>query len=164
MAQPRTALFPGSFDPITFGHLEIAERALEMFDHLVIGVGVNSQKKTMFSAEQRKAWIARYFEDEPRVKVTEFSALTVEHAKEVGAKFLLRGLRSAPDFEYEKSIDILNRHLAEGIDTVYLIAQADTQSVSSSLVREVIKFKGNLKGLVPDFIVDDIYGKGASAT
>lgn len=158
MDQSRIALFPGSFDPITYGHIEIVERALALFDQVVVGVGVNSQKQTMFSVEQRKAWISQYFEGESRIQVTEFSSLTVEHAREVGARYLLRGLRSAPDFEYEKSIDILNKHLAYGIDTVYFIAQADTQSISSTLVREVIKFQGNLKGLVPEFIIEDIYG------
>lgn len=159
-AQPRpnrVALFPGSFDPITYGHIEILERALELFDQVVVGVGVNSQKKTMFSLVQRMGWIVRYFEGEPRIQVTQFTGLTVEHAKAVGARYLLRGLRSAPDFEYEKSIDILNKHLAYGIDTVYFIAQADTQSISSTLVREVIKYGGSLKGLVPDFIIDEIY-------
>jgi pantetheine-phosphate adenylyltransferase len=164
MATERTALFPGSFDPITYGHIEIVERALELFDQVVIGVGLNSQKQTMFTAAQRIGWIERYFEGEKRIRVTSFQALTVEHAREVGARFLLRGLRSAPDFEYEKSIDILNKHLAFGIDTIYFISQADTQSVSSTLVREVIKFRGSLKGLVPDFIIEEIYAVMPEAT
>jgi len=155
--QPRAALFPGTFDPITCGHLEIIERALELFDTVHIGIGTNSQKQTMFTLEQRMSWITCYFEGEQRIAVGTFAALTVDHAKAIGARYLLRGLRSAPDFEYEKSIDILNKHLAYGIDTVYFIAQSDTQSISSTLVREVIKYKGNLKGLVPDFMIDEIY-------
>jgi pantetheine-phosphate adenylyltransferase len=161
---PRVALFPGTFDPITYGHTEIIERALALFDRVVIGVGINSQKQTMFTVEQRVRWIGLHFKDEPRVSVETFTGLTVNYARQIGARYLLRGLRSAPDFEYEKNIDLLNQHLSPEVDTVYLIATPATHHISSTLVREVIRFKGNLEGLVPDAIVAEIYADRLGAT
>jgi pantetheine-phosphate adenylyltransferase len=161
---PRLALFPGTFDPITFGHTEIVRRALALFDVVVVGVGVNTQKATMFTAEQRVRWISRFFQNEPRIRVETFSGLTVNYAKQIGAHSLIRGLRSSPDFEYEKNIDLLNKHLAQDVDTVYLIATPATHHISSSLVREVIRFKGNLAGLVPEDTVAEIYADRLTAT
>lgn len=153
----RTAVFPGTFDPITYGHIEVIQRALAVFDRVVIGVGINSQKSTMFSDAQRVRWIAMHFQDEARITVETFSGLTVSFARQIGARHLLRGLRSAPDFEYEKNIDLLNKHLNPEVETVYFIATPETHHISSTLVREVIRFKGNLKGLVPDAISAEIY-------
>ncbi len=153
----RVALFPGSFDPITFGHIEIVKRGLEVFDEIVVGLGINTQKKTMFTPEQRLGWIERAFADEDRVKISQFQGLTVRFAHEVGAQFLLRGLRDQTDFVYEKNINFLNKHLEQGIETVFLVSDPSTQTISSSLVREIIHFEGKLEGLVPDFIVAEIY-------
>ncbi|MFW5658422.1 MAG: pantetheine-phosphate adenylyltransferase [Bacteroidota bacterium] len=153
----RIALFPGSFDPITFGHIEIVKRGLEVFDEIVVGLGINTQKKTMFTPEQRLSWIARAFADEDRVKISQFEGLTVRFAREVGAQFLLRGLRDQTDFVYEKNINFLNKHLEQGIETVFLVSDPSTQTISSSLVREIIHFEGKLEGLIPDFIVQEIY-------
>lgn len=154
----RIALFPGSFDPITNGHVEIVRRGLALFDEVVVGVGINSQKKTMFNPEQRMAWITAAFADEPRVRVGKFQGLTVKYAQEIGATFLLRGLRDASDFQYEKNINFLNKHLAEGIETVFLVSDSATQTVSSSLVREILRFKGDVRGLVPAVVIDAMNG------
>lgn len=156
----RIALFPGSFDPITVGHVEIIRRGLSLFDEVIVGLGVNTQKKTMFSPEQRMRWIQAAFQDEPRVRIEQFSGLTVKFAQESGAQFLLRGLRDAFDFQYEKNINFLNKHLQEGIETVFLISDAETQTVSSSLVREIIHFGGTLNGLVPHEVIREIYPNG----
>ncbi len=154
----KKVLFPGTFDPITLGHTEIIERSLELFDEIIIGVGVNSSKQTMFSLEQRIFWIQEYFlKLSHKVKVIPFEGLTVEFAKKHGIQFLLRGLRSAPDFEYEKHIFLLNKHLDEKIETVFLISDTQYIGVSSTLVREIIKYQGKLEGLVPQNIINSIY-------
>lgn len=154
---PRKALFPGSFDPITYGHIEIIERAVSLFDEVHIGVGFNSAKQTMFPHDQRLRWIREQFSNQPRITIDTFTGLTVHYAQKIGALYLLRGLRNAPDFEYEKNIDLLNKHLDHGLDTVYLIARPATQHISSTLVREVIRYHGNLDGLVPPHIIREIY-------
>lgn len=153
----KVALFPGSYDPITLGHIEIVRRGLLLFDEIVIGIGVNTAKTTMFKPEKRMEWITNHFKAEPRVRVAFFNQLTVAFAQQISAKFLLRGLRNAPDFEYERNIDLLNQHLDSSIETIYLISSPETSHISSTLVREVIRFGGNLQGLVPDAISADIY-------
>jgi len=152
----RVALFPGTFDPITFGHIEIVNRALQLFDRVVVGVGVNTQKANMFSPEQRCDWIKESFANQDRVRIEIFTKLTVQFAHDVGANFLLRGLRDAFDFQYEKNINFLNKHLDKSIETVFLVSDADTQTVSSTLVREIIRFGGDLSGLVPGHIIRSI--------
>ena len=152
----RIALFPGSFDPITCGHTEIVQRGLAIFDEVFIGIGVNTTKTPTFPTGKKVQWISEIFQGEARVKVGIFSGLTVNFALSIEATFILRGLRAAPDFEYEKNIELLNKHLAPNIDTVYLVSSSTTGHISSSLVREVLRFNGNLKGLVPDIILQEI--------
>jgi len=151
------ALFPGSFDPITLGHIEIIQRGLSLFDEIVVGIGINTSKQAMFSPEVRQRWIEIAFRHEPRVRVACYSSLTVLFAREVGAQFILRGLRSAPDYEYERNIDLLNKQLDPNIETFYLLSSPQTSFVSSTLVREVIRFRGRLEGLLPPHIIEDIY-------
>ena len=153
----KIALFPGSYDPITLGHVEIVHRALKLFDKIIIGIGVNPAKRYMFSLEQRKRWIERCFAHEPRVEVRAYQVLTVEFARSCGAQFLLRGLRSAKDLEYESYLEFINRTLNSELETIYLIASPQTAHISSTLVRELITYRGKLKGLVPDAIIDEIY-------
>lgn len=153
----RRALFPGSFDPITLGHIEIIRRGLSLFDEIVVGLGLNTSKQPMFSPEDRLRWIQKTFAEEPRVVVRPYTSLTVLFAREIGARFILRGLRSAPDYEYERNIDLLNKQLDPTIETFYLLSSPETSFVSSTLVREVIRFHGHLEGLLPEHIVKDIY-------
>lgn len=153
----KRALFPGSFDPITNGHTEILQRGLTLFDEIIVGIGLNTAKQPMFSPEQRKKWIEEAFAHEPRIQVHTYTGLTVRFAQEIGARFILRGLRSAPDYEYERNIDLLNKYLDSGIETFYLLSSPETSFVSSTLVREVIRFHGHLEGLLPPHIIRDIY-------
>lgn len=150
------ALFPGSFDPITNGHVEIIRRGLRLFDEIVIGIGLNSQKTPMFPVSLRHKWIQQAFADSTRIHVATYTGLTVEFARQIGAQCILRGLRNAPDFEYERNIDLLNKSLAPEIETVYLISSPQTSYVSSTLVREVIRFRGNMEGLLPPHVIQDI--------
>jgi pantetheine-phosphate adenylyltransferase len=148
----RTALFPGSFDPITLGHESLVRRALPLFDEVVIAIGINSEKKYMFSMEQRISWIEKVFSDEPRVRVATYDGLTINFCKKIGARFILRGLRTGVDFEFERGIAQVNMKLAENIETVFLLTEANLTPITSSIVREVIRHGGNISGLVPEAV------------
>lgn len=147
----RRAIFPGSFDPITKGHVDIIRRSLPLFDELIIAVGVNSTKKYMFSLEQRKAFIETTFAEEAKIKVDTYEGLTVDYCDKINAKFIVRGLRNPADFEFEKTITQVNRRLSK-IETVFLLTSADTSFISSSIVREVIRFGGDYSSMVPDAV------------
>lgn len=148
----RRALFPGSFDPITLGHYDIIHRALDLFDEIIVAIGVNNDKKYMFSVAQRKAFIEASFANEPKVKVTIYQGLTVDYCKEINAGFILRGLRNPADFEFEKAIAHTNRRLSK-IETVFLLTAAKTSYISSSIVRDVIRNGGDYSVLVPESVV-----------
>ena len=147
----RRAIFPGSFDPITKGHVDIIRRSLPLFDELIIAIGVNSTKKYMFTLEQRKAFITTTFAEETNIKVDTYKGLTVDYCNKIDAKFIVRGLRNPADFEFEKTITQVNRRLSE-IETVFLLTSADTSFISSSIVREVIHFGGDYSSMVPDAV------------
>lgn len=150
----RRALFPGSFDPITLGHYDIICRALDVFDEIVVAIGVNNEKKYMFSIEKRKEFIEKAFVNQPKVKVTTYQGLTVDFCKEIDAQFILRGLRNPADFEFEKAIAHTNRTLAN-IETIFLLTAAETSFISSSIVRDVIRNMGDYRFLVPESVVVD---------
>lgn len=137
----KTALFPGSFDPITTGHEAIVRRALAIFDKVVVAAGINSDKHYLFSTEERVAKIKAMFADEPRVEATAFSGMTIDLCHQVGAQFIVRGVRNAQDLEYEQTIAAVNRKLDPAIDTVILLADLDKRDVSSTLVREQLTHK-----------------------
>ena len=147
----KRALFPGSFDPITLGHQDIITRALDLFDEIVVAIGVNGDKNYMFSVEQRKEFIEKAFADEPKVKVSTYQGLTVDYCREIDAQFILRGLRNPADFEFEKAIAHTNRTLSK-IETVFLLTAARTSFISSSIVRDVIRNNGDYTVLVPESV------------
>jgi pantetheine-phosphate adenylyltransferase len=152
----RIALFPGTFDPITFGHIDIIERALPLFDKLYIGIGLNSNKAPMFSDKQRTQWLNEIFKDEPKIKVVVYEGLTVECCKKIKASHIVRGIRYVNDFEYEKAIADMNRSLDENIETVFLTCLPKYTSVASTLVRDVIKNGGDVSQFVPDVVLKTI--------
>jgi pantetheine-phosphate adenylyltransferase len=145
----RICLFPGTFDPITLGHVDIIERAVQLFDNFIIGVGINSSKQPMFSVEQRTEWIKEVFKNDPRVIVTGYEGLTVDYCHKVNAQFILRGIRYVTDFEYEKAIADMNRMLAPDIETVFLTCSPLYSTISSTLVRDVARHGGNAAMFVP---------------
>lgn len=146
----RIAVFPGSFDPITIGHFDIIERAVPLFDKIIVAIGQNSQKNYMFSLEQRKKWIEDSLKKFSNVEVDIYEGLTVDYCKKVGASFILRGLRNPADFEFEKAIAHTNRAIAQqDIETVFLLTSSGKAYISSSIVRDVLRNGGNYEILVP---------------
>ena len=152
----RIALFPGTFDPVTFGHIDIIARALPSFDKLYVGIGRNSNKAPMFSDQQRKLWLQEIFKEESKIKVVVYEGLTVECCKKVKANYVLRGIRYVNDFEYEKAIADMNRTLDENIETVFLTCLPKYTSVASTLVRDVIRNGGDVSQFVPDVVLKTI--------
>ena len=144
----KCAVFPGSFDPITLGHLDILERSIPLFDEIIIGVGSNSEKKYMFPLSKRMAFIKETFSEYKSISVAKYQGLTIEFCKKVQANFIIRGLRNPADFEFEKAIAHTNRKLS-GIETVFLLTSAKTSFISSSIVREIISNRGDYTQLVP---------------
>jgi pantetheine-phosphate adenylyltransferase len=144
----RRAVFPGSFDPITLGHSDIINRGLNLFDEIIIAIGINAEKKYMFPLEQRVAFIEKLYADEPKIKVMTYEGLTVSFCQENNANFILRGLRNPADFEFEKAIAHTNRVLSE-IETVFLLTSTKTSYISSSIVRDVMRNDGDYTLLVP---------------
>jgi pantetheine-phosphate adenylyltransferase len=147
----RKAIFPGSFDPITLGHQDIINRALPLFDEIVIAIGINADKKYMFSLEERKRFIEETFQNEPKISVITYEGLTIDLCQKINANFILRGLRNPADFEFEKAIAHTNRRLSK-IETVFLLTAAKTSYISSSIVRDVIRNHGEYELLVPEAV------------
>lgn len=147
----KKAIFPGSFDPITNGHFDIIKRGISLFDEVIVAIGVNAEKKYMFSLEQRKKFIEDAFKDSPKVKVITYEGLTIDLCKREKADFILRGLRNPADFEFEKAIAHTNRKLSK-IETVFLLTAANTSYISSSIVRDVIRNGGDYSVLVPESV------------
>lgn len=144
----KKAIFPGSFDPFTIGHYDIVKRGLELFDEIIIGIGQNCNKKSMFSIEERLSAIQNAFKNEPRVKVQVYSCLTIDFAQEVGAQFILRGVRSVQDFEYERSMADANKELGN-IETVLLYSSPKYSHISSTLVRDLLTYNKDIKSYIP---------------
>jgi len=144
----KKAIFPGSFDPITLGHYDIIKRGISLFDQVIIAIGTNASKKYMFSIEERKRFIEEVFKGESKIKVVVYQGLTIDLCKELNVNFILRGLRNPADFEFEKAIAHTNRKLSK-IETIFLLTAARTSFISSSIVRDVIRNKGDYKQLVP---------------
>lgn len=155
----KTAVFPGSFDPFTIGHEAIVRRALSIFDEIIIAVGANAEKKSFFPLRTRKEMISRTFHDEPRVKVDHYTGLTVDFCKANGAGYLLRGLRTSADFEFERAIGQVNKSMAPGIETIFLLTAPEHSFINSTIVRDVLKNGGDASGFVPSAINISDYKK-----
>jgi pantetheine-phosphate adenylyltransferase len=147
----KKAIFPGSFDPITLGHVDIINRALPLFSEIIIAVGVNTDKTYLFSLEDRVSFIKKHYANEPKVKVETYSGLTIDFCNKLNIHFILRGLRNPADFEFEKAIAQTNRKLST-VETVFLLTSADTSFISSSIVRDVLKNGGDISSFVPESV------------
>ncbi len=151
----RIAVFPGSFDPVTKGHEEIVRRSLPLFDTIIVAIGRNTSKSSMFPLEQRKQWLMDTFQDEPRVQVIELEGLTVDFCREHDAQFILRGVRNGGDFEYERSIAQMNKAMYPAMETVLLFSDPSMAAINSTIVREIIKNKGDVSQFLPTRV--DVY-------
>lgn len=152
----RIAVFPGSFDPITRGHESVINRAIPLFEKIIIGIGENSQKNQFFPLEKRLEWLRKVFKGKKTIEVTSYSGLTVEYCKKVGASFILRGLRTSADFEFERSIGQINRNLLPEIETIFLLTDPEYTALNSSIVRDILIHHGDPSNFVPQAICDDI--------
>lgn len=150
----KIAIFPGSFDPFTKGHQAVVLKALPLFDEIIIAIGTNSSKKNFFSLNDRMRQIAVVFQDEPRVSVASFSGLTVDFCKKSKANFILRGLRDSKDFEYEKSIAIMNNQVEKSVETVFFMTDVKYLAINSVIVRDILKNGGNASKFLPDKLND----------
>ncbi len=155
----KIAVFPGSFDPITIGHFSIIERALPLFDKIIIAIGENSSKTSFFSMEQRKKWIEKIFKNETKIFVECYSGLTVDFCEQKNANYIIRGLRTSIDFEFERSIGQSNSKLNPKIETIFLLTLPEHTFITATIVRDIIKNGGNVKGFVPQIVADDIQNK-----
>ncbi len=152
----KIAVFPGSFDPITIGHVDVLKRSIPLFDKIIIAIGVNTQKKYLFPLEQRMSWIEKVFKDYKNVEVAYYQGLTINYCKERGAEYILRGIRSAADFEYEKTIAHLNHSMNTNRETILMLSPPEYSSISSTIVREIILGKGDVSMFVPSEIASEM--------
>jgi len=146
----KIAVFPGTFDPVTIGHVDIVNRASELFDEIIIAVGVNTKKTTLFDLQLRKEWIQTAFANNPKVRVESYEGLTVDFCKKMNARFLLRGLRNGSDFDYESHIAQLNKALWNEIETVFIMCDPAMSYVSSTLIRDLIIHKADYQRYLPE--------------
>ena len=155
----RICLFPGTFDPLTLGHVDIINRSLNLFDKIVVGVGMNASKAPMFSGEQRLLWIKEIYKNEPKVEGALYEGLTVNFCKQIGARFILRGIRYVSDFEYEKTIADANRTMDANIETIFLTGEPKYTSVASTIVRDILRNGGDASPFLPEVVYKSLIGK-----
>jgi pantetheine-phosphate adenylyltransferase len=148
----KIAVFPGTFDPITLGHADIVQRATGIFDEVVVAVGRNTKKQNLFPLEQRMNWIRELFKEQPGIRVESYEELTVAFCRKVGASYIIRGLRSSGDFEYEAHLAQVNRKLDSGIETIFLITSPELNNISSTVVRDIIVYGGDYTPFVPSVV------------
>ncbi len=149
----RIAIFPGSFDPITKGHENILQRALPLFDEVIIAIGKNSHKQNYFSLEQRESWIRQVFGSEPKVKIENYTGLTIDFCKKVNATYILRGLRTSADFEFEKAIAQNNKIMAPAIETIFILPVPELSAINSTIVRDIVRNGGDVTPFVPKGVI-----------
>lgn len=152
----RICLFPGTFDPITLGHVDIIDRAMPLFDKIIVGVGLNASKVPMFSADQRVQWINDIYKGNDQVEGAVYEGLTIDYCKTIGARFILRGIRYVSDFEYEKTIADANRTLDKSIETIFLTGEPKYTSVASTIVRDIIRNGGNARPFLPEAVYESL--------
>ena len=152
----RICLFPGTFDPLTLGHVDIINRAIPLFDKIIVGIGLNTAKAPMFSAEQRLNWIKDIYKDEERVEGAIYEGLTIDFCKKISAQFILRGIRYVSDFEYEKTIADANRTLDKSIETIFLTGEPKYTSVASTIVRDIIRNNGDASHFLPEQVYESL--------
>ncbi len=145
----RIALFPGSFDPITVAHVDIVRRALPLFDQIVVGIGLNSSKQSFLTAEQRAEIVSAAFANDHNIKVQTYYGLTIDFAKEIGASYMVRGIRSSSDFEYERAIAQINKTMMPELETIILLSMPEYSAISSTIVRDILRNKGDVSPFVP---------------
>lgn len=152
----RICLFPGTFDPVTLGHIDIINRSLPLFDKVVVGIGINASKNPMFTADQRKAWFEQIYKAQPKVEVAIYDGLTVKFCQSIGAQFILRGIRYVSDFEYEKTIADANRTMDRNIETIFLTGEPKYTSVASTIVRDIIRNGGDASPFLPEAVIQTL--------
>lgn len=152
----RICLFPGTFDPVTLGHIDIIDRSLPIFDKVVVGIGINAAKNPMFSAEQRKIWFEEIYKTEPKVEVAIYDGLTVKFCQSINAHFILRGIRYVSDFEYEKTIADANRTMDRHIETLFLTGEPKFTSVASTIVRDILRNGGDASPFLPEVVIKSL--------
>ena len=152
----KIALFPGSFDPVTKAHVDILKRSISLFDKVVIGIGINSTKQALLPIEARKKMLEAVFADEPKVEIQTYSGLTVDFCKEIGANYMIRGIRTVSDFEYEKAIAQMNHALVPEIESIFIVSKPGYSSISSSIVRDILRYKGDISQFVPKEVLEFI--------
>jgi len=152
----RICLFPGTFDPVTLGHIDIIDRSLPIFDKVVVGIGINASKNPMFSAEQRKIWFEEIYKNEPKVEVAIYDGLTVKFCQSINAHFILRGIRYVSDFEYEKTIADANRTMDRHIETLFLTGEPKFTSVASTIVRDILRNGGDASPFLPEVVIKSL--------
>lgn len=153
----RVCLFPGTFDPVTLGHVDIINRSLPLFDKVVIGIGINASKNPMFSADQRKTWFEEIYKDIPKVEIAIYDGLTVKFCQSINAHFIVRGIRYVSDFEYEKTIADANRTMDRGIETIFLTGEPKYTSVASTIVRDILRNGGDASPFLPPEVIKSLH-------
>lgn len=153
----KIAVFPGSFDPITRGHESIILRALPVFDEIIIALGENTEKKSFFPLETRLKWLELVFLYEPKIRIVKYSGLTVDFCRKMNAGYILRGLRTSADFEFERTIGLMNKAIYPAIETVFLLSAPEYAALSSSVVRDILKNGGDVENFVPEKIAAEIH-------
>ena len=153
----KIAVFPGSFDPITLGHESIIRRAIPVFDKIIVALGENVEKKSYFSLDNRLKWLIQVFSDEPKIRIVKYSGLTVDFCRKIKAGYILRGLRTSADFEFERTIGLMNKAISPEIETVFFLSAPEYAALSSSVVRDILKNGGDVSKFVPDKIAKEIH-------